>query len=59
LFREHVYTPDFELFFKKNDILLNIFKIDKKFLENEIISILIDVKGTFQRSDGGRVFSIN
>jgi hypothetical protein len=58
LFHEHVYTPDFHIFKGKRWNVLE----DKHGLlalhgyNNEFI---IDTKGTFQKHDGSRSFSIN
>jgi len=55
LFHPHKYTADFS-FIIMSEKLSNIF-VGKHILDNKII--YIDVKGSGNRHDGGRAFSIN
>lgn len=61
LLRSHEYTADFKIEFYETygKLLSQYFKIDKSMLDNDILTIYIDVKGTFQRNGGDRSFSIN
>lgn len=61
LFREHIYSPDFSIFLNpnKNLELSKEFKIPKEKLNVDKLEIVVDVKGTFAKSDGGRSFTIN
>ena len=57
LFREHEYTPDFYIVIDKKYInLCDELRVSDP---NNDSGYYIDVKGTFQRSDGGRSFSLN
>lgn len=61
LFREHKYSPDFKVKFdpRSSLTLCKIFKLPINVLQLDTIEVYLDVKGTFQRGDGGRAFSIN
>lgn len=61
LFRQHIYTADFKLFFnpKNNKELSKEFKVNLEKYKSDICHVYIDVKGTFARNDGQRVFSLN
>jgi hypothetical protein len=67
LLRDHVYTPDFK-------VTINKYLLDKLFPnaldkllyttdicdeDNQFVTYIIDIKGTFAKADGGRSFSIN
>lgn len=60
LFREHIYSPDFEVIFdsSKQLALAEEFKVPKDKL-NCATKVVLDVKGTFNRNGGDRNFSIN
>ena len=60
LFRQHVYTPDFSITFngEKQKQLAIEFNISHEQISDCNI-VYIDVKGTFNKNDGGRSFSIN
>ena len=61
LLREHVYSPDFKITFnpKSYQTLVKEFKLPHKALQESTFQVYLDVKGEFQRGDGGRSFSIN
>ena len=61
LFREHIYSPDFiiQINPKTSQILCKELKIPYEAMNLESFSVYLDVKGTFQKSDGGRSFSLN
>ena len=64
LFREHCYTPDFLIFFDKvkyPNLADEFKKYDetKSNVDKNSFGYYIDIKGSFNRNDGGRSFSIN
>ena len=61
LLREHIYSPDFMVQFnpKASRLLCKEFKLTLQQAQQESFQTFLDVKGTFQRSDGGRVFAVN
>ena len=61
LLRSHEYTADFKIMFDiaHGELLSKYFKIDKSMVDGDLICIYVDIKGKFQRNDGGRAFSIN
>jgi len=61
LFREHIYTADFKIQFNAahGEILSKVFKIDASMLINETITVYVDIKGSFNRNGGDRLFSIH
>ena len=61
LLRDHVYSPDFCITFDPRafQMLCKYFKISLADSQKESFQVYLDVKGTFQRNDGGRAFSIN
>lgn len=61
LFRDHIYSPDFKLTFdpRCNEVLQKTFKMNQSDTTKKSFQVHLDVKGTFQRNDGGRSFSIN
>ena len=63
LMRPHIYTCDFIINFNLDYIkyLAKIFKISKKQVDEEgrNIKVYIDIKGTFDRHGGSRLFSIH
>ena len=61
LFREHIYSPDFSVTFcpREVELLCKHFKVPQESMQADEFTVCIDVKGTFQKSDGGRAFSIN
>ena len=61
LLREHIYSPDFCITFdpRKFQTLCKYFKMSFNDSQQESFQVYLDVKGTFQRNDGGRAFSIN
>ena len=61
LLREHIYSPDFKIMFNPQSyqILAKEFKLPHKALQDNTFQVYLDVKGEFQRGDGGRSFSIN
>lgn len=61
LFREHIYSPDFIIRMAPGhfEALDKQFKIPYDKMNLESFQIYLDIKGTFQRNDGGRAFSIN
>lgn len=60
ILRQHVYSPDFSITFngEKQISLASEFNIPYSMLSNCNL-VYVDVKGTFNRNDGGRSFSIN
>ena len=61
LLRDHIYSPDFCIKFipKASRILCKAFKLSLQDSQAESFQVYLDIKGTFQRNDGGRAFSIN
>lgn len=61
LLREHVYTADFKITLdpKKCIELSKELKVRFDQLSCESVDVLVDVKGTFAKNDGGRSFAIN
>lgn len=61
LLREHVYSPDFMVQFnpRASQLLCKQFKVPYESMNLESFQAYVDVKGTYQKSDGGRSFSIN
>lgn len=61
LLRDHVYTPDFRIQIdpRASQKLCIQFKVPYEAMNLESFDVYLDVKGTFQRNDGGRAFSIN
>lgn len=61
LLRDHVYSPDFMLDInpRSYQMLCKAFKLSLQQSQMDSFQVYLDVKGTFQRSDGGRSFSIN
>lgn len=61
LLREHVYSPDFLVVVKARayQTLAKEFKLPHHALQSSTFQVYLDVKGTFQKSDGGRSFSLN
>ena len=61
LFREHIYSPDFIVEFdpRSSQTLCKAFKLSYEDSQKESFQAYLDVKGTFQRNDGGRSFSLN
>ena len=61
LLREHVYSPDFLIVLnaRSYQTLAKQFKLPHSAAQNSTFQVYLDVKGTFQKSDGGRSFSIN
>lgn len=64
LMHPHVYTADFKLMFDANNLNLmsylgQVFKLRLDDVQNSVLTLVIDVKGTFMSNDGGRSFSIN
>lgn len=62
IIKEHIYTPDFEIIFTKK--FFDLYILNKwykvfKYLDDINKEVLIDIKGTFSRNGGDRVFSIN
>lgn len=59
LFRDHVYTPDFMIEFNpaKNKLLAREFKLTDKESMLESFQVLVDVKGTFNKTE--RAFGLN
>ena len=60
----HIYTADFTLKFDANnmklmDYLSQAFKLRLDDVKDGILTLVVDVKGTFMSNDGGRSFSIN
>ena len=64
LMHPHVYTADFKLMFDANnlnlmDYLGQVFKLRLDDVQDGVLTLVVDVKGTFMSNDGGRSFSIN
>lgn len=61
LLREHIYSPDFMLNIRPwvSQKLCKEFKLSLQQFQLESFQVYLDVKGTYQKSDGGRTFSIN
>ena len=64
LMHPHVYTADFKLMFDANNLnLMNylgqVFKLRLDDVQDGVLTLVVDVKGTFMSNDGGRSFSIN
>lgn len=64
LMHPHVYTADFKLMFdaknmKLMDYLSQAFKLRLDDVKDGVLTLVVDVKGTFMSNDGGRSFSIN
>lgn len=61
LLQPHIYTADFRLEFDEayGETLAKYFKISKDMISNGIITLFLDIKGTFQKNGGARTFSIN
>ena len=64
LMHPHVYTDDFKLMFDANNLnLMNylgqVFKLRLDDVQDGVLTLVVDVKGTFMSNDGGRSFSIN
>ena len=64
LMHPHVYTADFKLMFDANNLnLMNylgqVFKLRLDDVNDGVLTLVVDVKGTFMSNDGGRSFSIN
>ena len=64
LLHPHIYTADFTLKFdatnlKLMEYLSQVFKVRCDEVEDGILTLVVDVKGTFMSNDGGRSFSIN
>jgi len=62
LIKSHIYTPDFLIRF--TDKFYNLYTTNKwykifKNIDNIKGDVIIDIKGTFSRNGGDRVFSIN
>lgn len=64
LMHPHVYTADFKLMFDANNLNLmsylgQVFKLRLDDVQDSVLTLVVDVKGTFMSNDGGRSFSIN
>ena len=64
LMHPHVYTADFTLKFDANNLNLmrylgQAFKLRLDDVKDGVLTLVVDVKGTFMSNDGGRSFSIN
>ena len=64
LMHPHVYTADFKLMFDANNMKLmeylsQVFKLRVDDVKDGVLTLVVDVKGTFMSNDGGRSFSIN
>ena len=64
LMHPHVYTADFTLKFDANNLnlmkyLSQAFKLRLDDVKDGVLTLVVDVKGTFMSNDGGRSFSIN
>ena len=64
LMHPHIYTADFILKFdatnlKLMEYLSQVFKVRCDDVKDGILTLVVDVKGTFMSNDGGRSFSIN
>lgn len=64
LMHPHIYTADFKLMFDANNLnlmkyLSQAFKLRLDDVKDGVLTLVVDVKGTFMSNDGGRSFSIN
>ena len=64
LMHPHIYTADFTLKFdarnlKLMEYLSQAFKLRLDDVKDGVLTLVVDVKGTFMSNDGGRSFSIN
>lgn len=61
LLRDHIYSPDFSIIFipETSKTLCKTFKLSLQDMQCKSFQVYLDVKGTFQRNDGGRAFSMN
>lgn len=63
LTREHVYTSDFRIVFNKTygEILSSVFKINDAMIDRDLNTIVawVDIKGSFNRNGGDRIFSVH
>ena len=64
LMHPHIYTADFKLMFDANNLKLmeylsQAFKLRLDDVKDGVLTLVVDVKGTFMSNDGGRSFSIN
>ena len=64
LMHPHVYTADFILRFDARNIqlmayLAQVFKLRLDDVQDGVLTLVVDVKGTFMSNDGGSSFSIN
>lgn len=61
LLREHVYSPDFMIEFdpRSYETLCKEFKLTLQQSQMPSFQVYLDVKGQFQKADGGRAFSLN
>lgn len=64
LMHPHIYTADFTLKFDANNLKLmdylgQAFKLRLDDVKDGVLTLVVDVKGTFMSNDGGRSFSIN
>ena len=64
LMHPHIYTADFIVTFnasnaKLMEYLSKAFKLRVDDVKDGILTLVVDVKGTFMSNDGGRSFSIN
>lgn len=61
LLQPHIYTADFKLIFDEQygELLSKYFKISNEMIQDEVITLYLDIKGTFQKNGGARTFSIN
>ena len=64
LMHPHIYTADFTLTFDANNLKLmeylsQAFKLRLDDVYDGVLTLVVDVKGTFMSNDGGRSFSIN
>lgn len=61
LLQPHIYTADFRLVCdeKYGETLSKYFKISNEMIHDGVITLFLDIKGTFQKNGGARTFSIN
>ena len=64
LMHPHVYTADFKLMFDANNLNLmsylgQVFKLRLDDVQDGVLTLVVDVKGTFMSNDGGRSCYIN
>ena len=64
LMHPHIYTADFKLMFDADNLKLmeylsQAFKLRLDDVKDGVLTLVVDVKGTFMSNDGGRSFSIN